>query len=495
MAGFRDIDLAFDFERAKSTYKKSKEYYAGFLQEAKHSTVFKPMLYAMYIKPPTDCQRKAIELAKQVIEDTKHNKPSVYIMRGSGGVGKSNVFFSIANILTQKNIPFMIASPVGISCIQFNSCTVHSFLGIRNVKQDYKKMITADVSPAVSERIRKLQILMIDEIFLLNAKMFTVLIERIKFIKRTNNNPPITLICGGDDFQLTLPGGVPLHTCPDASIHDEMTLQALNIISNAKYKITMTTNVRQMSDPCYKDILVRLHKKQTTLDDISKLSTRLAQHLSVSEVLAFLDSIHIFSTNVKADAWNEYYLSQSSYSLRPIRPSTTPNCDQCELLFPHSFLGKNVPIFLTRNLIVQCNLVNGSTGYVEELYFENKKQPLPTFITIRIPKYHGIRLAEDGSIPITSLEETVWCPHSLKTIKVTYYPIKNNQSRTVYKIQGCTLDSVVVDLNGFRVNDTPALYTALSRCTSIDKLLIHSKRPLKDFFDHFKNGSCSGYEM
>lgn len=478
--GYRQLDVDFPFDRALHTYKRELLYYRDFIKNAKRMCTYKPIPYGMFTRPLNSCQLAGLELVKKAVKDYKNSVNTIVSIEASGGMGKSTLFFSIAHYLTQVNLNFCIASPIAHACQPFGAQTIHSMLGLYNVKQKYETMVKDRVSPYVRDRIRKLDCVMIDEIFLLNSKAWSMMLRRINYIKDTNKDIPLLIITSGDSGQLSMPGGYPLNTKIDPEKHCEMVIDGLRIFQNAKYKITLRTNQRQMGDKTYMNLLDRMHGGFTTKEDIQLLSTRLVNNLPDNELDNFWEATHIYNSNLKADFWNQHYLLNSCYSVRCIKPKLDPYCDICAKDYPSSFLGRFVGCYITRNLIVASNLVNGSNATVEDLYFKTENQLLPDFVALFVPGYTGPRL-ENKTVPIIPLEETINCSHLEVKLKVVYFPIKNNYALTVYKVQGKTLDKVVIDFDGLTVA-SGAIYTALSRCIALKNVLIHSKKPLETFF-------------
>ncbi len=419
-------------------------------------------------------------LVREAIRDTLNNDECLLTLEGAGGVGKSNTFFMIAELLTQLNNEFCICAPTAVAAQQYGGFTVHSLLGIYNIKQTMNEMVFAPVHPAVHERVKKLRIILLDESFLIGCRGLSLLCRRIRLIKKTTKTLPVTLILSGDAMQLSVVGDYALYGDPKPE-HDEMVLEGSSIYNNRRYKITLLTNVRQNKDEHFQGILKRLHDDEITIDDVEALSKRLSCNLTDEQLLPFFDSIHIFATNQKAQAWNDFYLLNSEISVRPIRPQLKPFCESCAKEYPVSYVGTGAKIIFQRNLINQFNLCNGTLAEVQEVYFSNNNQVLPDFICCSIPSYTGPRLFEDNFVPIVPLQETILCRHLDKKIKLTYYPIKNSYSRTAYRVQSITLQKVTIDFEGFHFKDKSA-YTSLSRCVSLDNVLIHSKKPLANYF-------------
>lgn len=482
--GNRQCDLAFPFTRALNVYARELSYYRDFVKNAKRMSTYKPISYGLYTRPLNVCQLAGLELVKKAVKDYKNNVNGIVVIEAKGGMGKSTLFFSIAHYLTQVNMNFVICSPIAHVCQPFGAVTIHNMLGWYNVKQKYETMVKERVSPLVRERIRKLDCIMIDEVFLLHSKAWCALLRRIRYIKGTSEDIPLLIISAGDSKQLSLPGGYALDTKIDNEKHCEMVIEGLRTFQNAKYKITLRTNQRQLGDKPYMNLLSRMHEGTTTNEDIQLLSSRLVTNLPDCELDRFWEAVHIFNSNVKADFWNQHYLLNSSYSVRSIKPNLQPYCEICAKEYPSSFLGKSVGCYITRNLIVASNLVNGSNATVEDLYFKKQDQLLPDFVALLVPGYTGPRL-ENKTVPIIPLEEIINCIHLETRIKVIYYPLKNNYALTVYKCQGKTLDQAVIDLDGMNLA-SGAIYTALSRCISLKNVLIHSKKALEFYFQKTK---------
>ncbi len=478
--GNRQVDIEFPFHRALQVYTRELSYYRDFIKNAKRSCTYKQIPYGLFTRPLNKCQLAGLELVKKAVKDYRNNINSIVSIEACGGMGKSTLFFSIAHYLTQVNINFVITCPIAHACQPFGAVTVHNLLGLYNVKQKYESMVKDRYSPFVRDRIRKLDCVLIDEIFLLHSKAWSMMLRRLNYIRGTNKEIPLLIITSGDSGQLHMPMGYPLNAKVDHEKHCEMVIEGLRIFQSAKYKITLRTNQRQLGDKAYMNLLSRMHENATTHDDIKLLSTRLVTNLSDSELERFWEATHIFYSNNKADFWNQHYLLNSPYSVRSIKPKLEPYCDICAKEYPSSFLGRCVGCCITRNLIVASNLVNGSNAICDDLYFKNESQLLPEFVALFVTSYTGPRL-ENKTVPIFPFEEVINCPHLETKIKVLFFPIKNNYGITVYKCQGKTLDKAVVDLDGMTLS-SGAIYTALSRCTSLNNVLLHSKKPIDFYF-------------
>lgn len=477
--GKREIDKQFPFNTARLIYKREISFYKKWIPNARKITVTKPFNFLPHLHSLNTDQKQCLEMAKDVIRRTIKGEICFFILTGSGGVGKSTVLYHIGHLLQQHNVNFAIVAPTGIAGQPFHAKTYHGFMGIRKVKQSYASMINEMVSAKTRENVRNLQLIVLEEAFLGGLRALSFLLKRIALIKKSTADQCVSVIVSGDPYQLHNCLDYPLTTLPKAE-HDVLTKHAANLYQSAKFKYTLTTNVRQKDDPAYASLLERLKLGEITQEDADLLSSRLISRLSQEERDTFFDSTHIFYSNAAVDAWNFYYLSCLDIPVRKLQAVLTTECRYCRADYPICFIGEGIGLMLQRNYLNEANLSNGSQLTVKHAYYRNDDDLLPEFLTCTAQNYKGPRLS-DQTIPISYIEEIIFCPHLQCRIGVKFYPLKNNKSLTMYKVQGLTLSSVVVCFDNIRAN-VPALYTSLSRVTTLKKLMIVSKKPIESYF-------------
>lgn len=158
-----------------------------------------------------------------------------------------------------------------------------------------------------------------------------------------------------------------------------------------------------------------------------------------------------------------------------------PSCSECVRAYRSSYLGKGVEIIITRNLLVSSNITNGSCATISELYFEKDSDSLPAFVTLKFSTaFSGITL-DDGTVPVSYIEEKSFCQHFMRPYVVKYYPFLNSFGITIFRAQGKTLPSAFLCFDGFKFK-SKAIYTALSRCQTLDSLVIQTQIPLRSYF-------------
>ena len=143
-------------------------------------------------------------LIDDLINDIK-NKQSVFIT-GAAGVGKTTILLQLYEILKEKlKLKIVLTSTIGMNAINLGGITIHRFSGINTQTDiDYIKTIKESSNfKSLASRIKKVNIVAIDEISMLRADQFN-LIDLI-FREVTKKDIPFggkTLILTGDFYQL-----------------------------------------------------------------------------------------------------------------------------------------------------------------------------------------------------------------------------------------------------------------------------------------------------
>lgn len=482
--GKRVVDESFPFAQARAEYNREVSFYKAWIKNAKKSVVRKPFNYLPYLRPLNHDQKQCLDMLKDFIRRTIAGEVNTFIINGNGGVGKTTVLYHVGHLLHQHRVKHAFVSPTGSAGQALQARTIHSFCGISSIKQPYANMITEQVYPKVRERLRDLQLIVVEEAYLGGLRLLSMLLRRIAYVKKSKADQCVSLIISGDPYQLNSCLDYALTLIPKPE-HDDMVKHAGNIYHSAKFKYTLTTNVRQKDDERFALILDRLRLGKTTQEDIEALSSRLISRLSQEERDRFFDSVHLFYPNYLVDSWNFYYLSCQNVPVRKLEAQLIPQCHVCKRDYPVCFIGEGIELMLQRNTFNEGNLCNGSRLVVKHAYYTNDDDYLPQFVACVGENYKGPKL-ENQTVPITYLEETIFCPHSQEKVKVKFYPLKNCKALTFFKSQGLTLPSVVICLDSLRFN-IPALYTALSRATALKNIMILSKKPLSSYFPNLEN--------
>lgn len=482
-----DIELGhrlsdgYDKKSVRERYKKSLKYYTDFIVNVRKSAFFNRFPHQLYLRTLSSCQRACLNKLFSVVRDIKKGKPpSVTIIDSKAGTGKTSVIHAFCTMLIQENIDFQIACYTAAAASNYDCPTIHSLLSIYSYHVPYHEMTTLPITPRLRSRFNKCSLLILDEFSLISASCLWMILQRIKLVKNTTESIPIYLILVGDQMQIPPVFPYALWAEPLQS-HDDYTKNGISLFSNPDHYITLNEVVRQSGDKEFANVLSNIHSKTVSHPDCSLLESRRNINLSDSELKLFENSVHLFSTNSSCFYHNINYIRKNITSVVRIDPELTPNCNLCrETIFP-LFLYNGCSVILSKNLIVQKKLFNGSRGKVLGLYYLNDNDLIPCFISCKFFDYTGTTLKEDeGGVPIKPSIEKQYCAHLDQYIKVKKYDLIPGSGLTFHRSQGLTLDSAVVDLTGLKFYD-PRIYVSFSRVRSRSNLVIVSNRPVHKY--------------
>ncbi|KAK3104821.1 hypothetical protein FSP39_011007 [Pinctada imbricata] len=194
------------------------------------------------------------------------------------------------------------------------------------------------------------------------------------------------------------------------------------------------------------------------------------------------EDLHVFSTNKEVDLHNQDMLKYLQNEIIEIpakdfkkdktsgkmTPLSVPISSQIVGLPTILLMSEDARVMLTRNIDVQDALVNGIMGTVHQIkeknYAEKSKSEISAVVVLFDNKKVGRsagKLSEKGNlVTIERIEEELRKSGTTRF----QFPLKLAWACTAHKVQGMTLDRVVVDLK--KVFSPGQAYVALSRVTS-----------------------------
>lgn len=370
------------------------------------------------------------------------------------GTGKSALLKHVKNTFVDKVVG--VTSTTGISALNINGSTLHSFLGIGlgldDVDDLYDKVTR---NPIKKKAWSSLDLLIIDEISMLHPTLFKKL-EKLARRIRKNSSPfgGIQLLMAGDLFQLP---------CVDKS---STLIVRSSTFNRCVDDVVELTNIMRQNDLNFKKILNKI--RVGTVDDEveSALSSRFLKapkDSAIKPTMLFCtkDSVEKLNNDMldgmaaKGAQFYEYEMSFQcldalafNYAKSTFcKSSTTPTV---------LHLTERAQVMLTWNL--NPTLVNGSRGIVTG--FDHCGYPIVEFMsgqseTVQPVKFtlHSI---VQGKMRIVGY--------------ATQIPLKIAYALTVHSCQGSTLDCAALDLR--RTFEYGQVYTALSRVKSLDGLYL-----------------------
>lgn len=413
------------------------------------------------------------------------NTDKTIYLTGKAGTGKTT-FLKYLKKVTNKRM--VVLAPTGVAAINASGETIHSFFHIRpSVYIPEDPLRTADselnelsmksifkhlkYSKSKVELIRNLETIAIDEVSMVRCDIMDV-IDKILRLYRDSTKPfgGVQMILVGDAYQLP-----PIVKKEEQEIlkssydgiffFDSKVME--QIINNNQLIYVELQKVYRQNDSKFIELLDRVRVNDMQDKDFALFDSKINKDKFINE-----DKSHIIltTTNVKVNYINEKRLAALPTQSKVYNAVVTG-----------TFAEKERPTDIALELKVGAQIIfirndkenryyNGKLGVVKHL---GEK-----FLLIETETNNGEK------IDVTVHPET-WKSVSYKWNKTEnvieeeilgtfmQLPVRLAWAITVHKSQGMSFDRVMADLgNSF---ETGQVYVALSRCRSLEGLLLSSK--------------------
>lgn len=403
---------------------------------------------------------------------------------GPGGTGKTRLIKHLVEHMRETGKKYQVCALTGCAAILLNcgAKTIHSWSGIRLGKgkpQDILSRIMKNRS--LSKSWREIQVLVIDEISMMSAKLFELLDYIARGIRRSQRPfGGIQLIVTGDFFQLP---PIPDASDPLSSAFCFESEKWPHVFSRENC-IQLTTYFRQ-TDPLYISILEEVRVGNLSESNAAILHTHV-HRTYVPEEHGGIVPTKLFPIRQKVDYVNTTMYAQlegeeSVYtyevntderiyqeSAKPISLALIEKCKdmsaserefEIDQLLSTSQIEKTIrlkigaSVMCTTNLNVEAGICNGSQGMV--VGFDHTNIPIVRFSNGRTMRIE----------PHTRQSEEYPC------ISIKQIPLCLAWALTIHKIQGATLDMAEMDI-GKSIFEYGQTYVALSRIKTLDGLYL-----------------------
>ena len=410
-------------------------------------------------------RNELFDLAYRFVTETGEN----IFLTGKAGTGKTTFLKYLKETCTKTII---VAAPTGVAAINAGGVTLHSlfqlpfhpFLPTANNKQELLARIRYNKQR--QDVLRRMELLVIDEISMVRCDVMDAIDTILKHVRRNHHLPfgGVQVLCIGDLHQLS-----PVAQTAEWKILGEyyespFFFDSLAVKEQMPLLIELNKIYRQ-KEASFVDLLNKVRNNNMSEQDFNKLHGRFIPGFRPSKEEGY---ITLTSHNNQADLINHRELQRlntASFSYKAIIEN-----EFAEQFYPADaelVLKEGAQVMFLKNDLLQKRYFNGKIGIVTSL--EKEKVTIDcdgVLIDVSKETWENSRYTlnrADGKLE----QETLGT--------FTQYPLRLAWAITIHKSQGLTFEKVMIDAGA--AFSSGQVYVALSRCTSLEGIVLLSKIP------------------
>lgn len=406
----------------------------------------------------------AADLARFIAENTNHN----LFLTGKAGTGKT-VFLRDFVAHTKKKV--VVLAPTGIAAINAKAMTIHSFCRFGLASCPMGKVSRSNdfaLDDEDEDLVRNMDMIIIDEVSMVRADIMDHISEKIRLIR--NSEEPfggVQLLLIGDLYQLP-----PVVNKKDEEILTEYygkNYFFFNSIAIKKvgFETICLNKVYRQNNPEFVNILNKAREGNVSWQDCNKLNERYLQDFEMPEESKYITLVaqRAQAETINGDSFKGVEGNCKTYSAKIIGEFP-------EDLYPTSrelLLKEHAQVMFIKN-DKDDRYCNGTIGEVVELDKEKISVKVgDKIIEVEPSSWDNIRYEYKNKKIKTS---------SIGTF--TQFPLKTAWAITIHKSQGLSFEHVIIDIP--RAFAAGQAYVALSRCRSLEGMVLKKKLSPKSFF-------------
>jgi hypothetical protein len=409
-------------------------------------------------------RNEIFDLAFRFVTETNEN----IFLTGKAGTGKTT-FLKYLKDNSSKNI--IVAAPTGVAAINAGGVTLHSLFQL-----PFDPYIPTAVNKSIllgklkfnrqrQELLRKMELLVIDEISMVRCDTMDAIDAVLRSVRRRHDVPfgGVQLLCIGDLYQL--PPVMPRHewSILQEFYASEFFFDSLVIKEQMPVLIELNKIYRQKEDS-FVYLLNKVRNNQMSPDDFEDLHSRFnpAFRPPLEEKYITLTSHNNQANLINARELQKLPGKSFAYTAKI-------EGDFPESMYPAEgdlVLREGAQVMFLKN-DTEKRYFNGKIGTIKRLDDDEVVVDCDGF-EINVPRETWENTRYQVSRNEGKLEQEV-----LGTF--TQFPLRLAWAITIHKSQGLTFEKVMIDAGA--AFSSGQVYVALSRCTSLEGIVLLSKIP------------------
>ena len=394
-------------------------------------------------------------------------KPIHLFVSGGAGVGKSYLMTTIYEAVTKilnfhsgspEKLKVLKIAPTGVAAINIDGTTINTALGIPISRSVNLNKLSDSLRCTLRNDYSEVAAVIIDEISMVsNVRLYQIHVRLCEIFNASLDIPfgGLTLLVVGDFYQLP-----PVREQKVFMPFKHVLLNLCHPWHHFQF-FELTEVMRQLGDNVFIDILNNVRVGRGNDIDIALLESRKLDMQIPS------DATHLFAENSLKDNLNTVKLSSLRHPLVsvhsidkfptgmcPSKIEQTLKCTESRTAGLPKILNfkKNASIMLTNNIDIKDRLINGQLGTVFETKYDSQGQVETVYVKFNDQKAGLQRMHSDSYalqnnvVPIRRIELNVPISSSGAgpSFVRTQFPLMLAWACTVHKVQGLTLDNLVV---------------------------------------------------
>ena len=453
------------------------------------------------------------------------SKQLLMFLGGCGGTGKSRIIQAFNDFSRRWHLTssVVVSASSGIAAMLIGGCTLHSALGIGTQPSPPKP------SPDMINSWSRKGLLIIDEVSMIRASMIDLLDNRLRILKSRLHSifGGIHIIFSGDFYQLSPVGTSVISTESNPSKDKNSDISSMRGQELWKSCLTdaiiLEDNLRQ-SDPEWAASLLRWRENQPTKEDILMVNSRyinndfhdeetpiaVCDNESREQALRFFQSEMMKNNPLEvagSNDWRTHGVLLIQARVRKVDGHQPVHAEHEEYVrrLGSKRLGgagnlyciKGTPYMVTKNQNVKKGVANGTIATLIDVILKEDAKIRVTVISgqsvstvfadevLSLILRHSLKLWENdhsfpslphGCFPLKYVSKNIVVPLGKNeerfTVKTTLFPCEISTILTAHKMQGQTVDSIVLgNLSPIhKYGRSGLIYVVFSRVTSINGL-------------------------